>query len=100
MTNELELGKRYTWKKVQEVYSDKWVRMNDCTLGCGDSIIDGIFAGVYADDAGDADDVWLEVLHGRHNGTAKYDRFRRTTIGMGLGFIECLNAKMEVRDEP
>lgn len=57
----------------------------------------GIFADVYADDA---DDVWLEVLHGRHNGATKYDRFRRTTIGMELGFIECLNAKMEVRDEP
>lgn len=35
MSKELEFGKRYTWKEVQEAYPDKWVRMNDCTFGWG-----------------------------------------------------------------
>lgn len=74
--------------------------MNDCSIGQGDSIVDGILAGIYNDNDYEADDVRLEVFYGRRGGTAKNDRFRRTTIGMGLGFIDCLNAKMEVRDEP
>lgn len=98
MENELELGKRYTWEEVQKTYPDKWVRMNKCTFGWGNSIIDGIFAGVYND--GETEDVWLEVWEGRNDNATKNDRFVRTTMGMGLGIINCLNAKMEVRDEP
>lgn len=97
MGKELQIGKRYTWDEVVAAYPDKWVRMNDCTLGWGDSIIDGILAGVYNDDD-DTDDIWLEVFHGRNDSVAKNNMFCRTT--MGMGFIDCLNAKMEVHDAP
>lgn len=98
MEKELKLGKRYTWKEVTETYPDKWVRMNDCTLGWGNGIVDGILVGVYND--GETEDVRLEVWQGRNNDATKNDRLRRTSIGMGVGVIDCLNAKMEVRDEP
>ena len=97
MAKELEIGKRYAWKEVQEAYPDKWIRMNDCTFGWGQSIIDGVLAGVYND--GETEDVWIEIWKGRNDKT-KNDRLDRTSCGMGSGIIDCLNAKMEVRDEP
>ncbi len=97
MKKKLEIGKGYTWKEVQEAYPNKWVRMNDCTFGWGNSIVDGVLTGVYND--GETEDVRIEVWEGRNNKT-KNDRLRRTSIGMGVGVIDCLNAKMEVRDEP
>lgn len=93
MSRELKFGNRYTWKEVQEVYPDKWVRMHDCTLGWGDSIIDGILLGVYND--GETEDVRIEIWD-----SGSDDLLDRTSIGMGVGVIDCLNAKMEVRDEP
>lgn len=97
MGKELEIGKRYTWEEVCMAYPAKWVRMNDCTIGWGDSIVDGIFTAVHDD--GDTDDEWLDIWNGR-NGRARNDRFRRTEVGIGVGIIDCLNAQMEVRDEP
>ena len=98
MKRELELGKRYTWDEVVEAYPGKWVRMNDCTFGWGNGIKEGILAGIYSDDDDETDDVWLEIRHGGEK--TKNDRIERTTIGMGMGFIDCLNATMGVRDEP
>lgn len=70
--------------------------MNNCTFGWGNGIIDGILVGVY--NGGETEDVHIEVWEGRNDKT-KNDRLRRTSIGMGNGIIDCLNAKMEVRDE-
>lgn len=91
MHKELELGKRYTWEDVQKAYPGKWVRMHDCTLGWGDSIIDGILLGVYND--GETEDVRIEMWD-----SGSDDVLDRTSISMGMGSIDCVNAEMEVRD--
>ena len=93
MPKELEIGKRYTWEEVVEVYPGKWVRMSDCNLTVGSGIIDGILVGVYTDD--ESEKVELEMWDEESK-----DKLRRTTIGFGVGVIECLNARMEVKDAP
>ncbi len=93
MGNELEIGKRYTWEEVVEAYPGKWVRMSDCNLTVGSGIIDGILVGVYTDD--ESEKVELEMWDEESK-----DKLRRTTIGFSVGVIECLNARMEVKDEP
>lgn len=80
MKKELEIGKRYTWKKVQEAYPGKWVRMRNCTLGWVYSIVDGILLGVYND--GETEKIYLEIIN-----SGSEDRLDRTTIGMDVGFI-------------
>lgn len=80
MKKELEIGKRYTWKEVQETYPGKWVRMHNCTLGWGYSIVDGILLGVYND--GETEKIYLEIID-----SGSEDRLDRTTIGMDVGFI-------------
>lgn len=93
MNKELELGKRYKWEEVVEAYPGMWVRMSDCTLTYGAGIVDGILVGVYSDD--EVEPVMIKM----HREKSK-DKLRRTTSEMGIGVIECLNATMEVRDEP
>lgn len=93
MSKELEIGKRYTWEEVAEAYPGKWVRMSDCNLTAGAGITDGILVGVYTDK--ESTKVELKMRHERSK-----DKLRRTTIGFGVGVIECLNARMEVKDEP
>ena len=93
MPKELEIGKRYTWEEVVEAYPGKWVRMSDCNLTVGSGIIDGILVGVYTDD--ESEKVELEMWDEESK-----DKLRRTTIGFSEGVIECLNARMEVKDEP
>ena len=93
MPKELEIGKTYTWEEVVEVYPGKWVRMSDCNLTVGSGLIDGILVGVYTDD--ESEKVELEMWDEESK-----DKLRRTTIGFGVGVIECLNARMEVKDEP
>ncbi len=93
MPKELEIGKRYTWEEVVEAYPGKWVRMSDCNLTVGSGIIDGILVGVYTDD--ESEKVELEMWDEESK-----DILDRTTIGFNVGVIECLNARMEVKDEP
>ena len=93
MPNELEIVKIYTWEDVVVVYPGKWVRLSDCNLTAGSGIIDGILVGVYTDD--ESEKVELEMWDEESK-----DKLRRTTIGFGVGVIECLNARMEVKDEP
>ena len=93
MPKELEIGKRYTWEEVVEAYPGKWVRMSDCNLTVGSGIIDGILAGVYTDK--ESTKIELKMRHEKSK-----DKLRRTTVGFGVGVIECLNARMEVKDEP
>ena len=93
MPKELEIGKRYTWEEVVEAYPGKWVRMSDCNLTVGSGIIDGILVGVYTDD--ESEKVEFEMWDEESK-----DILDRTTIGFNVGVIECLNARMEVKDEP
>ena len=93
MSKELELGKRYKWGKVVETYPGMWVRMSECTLTYGAGIVDGILVGVYSDD--EVEPIMIEIWDEESK-----DELRRTTSEMGIGVIECLNATMEVRDEP
>ena len=93
MSKGLEIGKRYTWEEVVEAYPGMWARMSDCNLTIGSGIIDGILAGVYTDDAVDL------VMIKMHRENSK-DELQRTTFGFNIGVIECLNAEMEVKDEP
>lgn len=89
---ELKLGERYTWKEVADAYPDRWVRMSECTLAWGSSIIDGILVGVYTDDEYDEADRQVWESHSK-------DKLRRTTSGITFGVIECLNAEMRSKDE-
>ena len=93
MLKELEMGKRYTWDEVVEAYPGMWVRMTDCTLIQDVILIDGVLVGVYTDD--ESEEVELKMWDEESS-----DELRRTTIGINTGIIECLNAEMEVRDEP
>ena len=93
MPKGLEIGKRYTWEEVVEAYPGKWVRMSDCSLMAGAGIIDGILVGVYTDD--ESEKVELDMWDKESK-----DKLRRTTIGFNVGVIECLNARIEVKDEP
>ena len=90
---ELEIGKRYTWEEVKKAYPGKWVRMRDCNLSPGKDIIDGILVSVHSDD--EAGTMKLKLFKEKST-----DKFRRTEFGMNIGVIECLNARMEVTDEP
>ena len=56
-------------------------------------VIDGILVGVYTDD--ESEKVELEMWDEESK-----DILDRTTIGFNVGVIECLNARMEVKDEP
>ena len=91
--NKLEIGKRYTWNEVKETYPGMWVRMSDCNLTIGSGIIDGTLVGVYTDD--ESIDAEIKMLD-----EGAKDMFCRTTDGMGIGVIDCLNAELGVRDEP
>lgn len=93
MYRELELGKRYTWQEIVEAQPGKWVRMSDCKLTVGAGIIDGILIGIYTDE--ESEYVEIKMRHEKSK-----DKLRRTTSEMGMGIIECLNAAMEVKDEP
>lgn len=89
---DLEFGERYTWDDVKEAYPGMWVRMSECNLTTGSGIVDGILIGVYDDES---IDVEIEMLKKKSK-----DKLRRTTFDMNVGVIDCLNAEMEVRDEP
>lgn len=93
MGKELEPGKRYTWEEVAEAYPGMWARMSDCSLTYGSGIINGILVGVYSDD--EVEPVQIQMWDDESK-----DELRRTTSEMSVGVIECLNADMEVRDEP
>lgn len=92
MGKELEIGKCYTWEQVKSAYPDRWVRMHNCKFGPGQCIIEGILVGVYSDD--EVEPVQIMV---RHDGS--HDVVDRTSCGLGIGIIECLNAEVGVRDE-
>ena len=94
MGRTLEIVKRYTWDEVAEAYPGKWVYMKNCTFEWGNEIVDGVFAGAFDDS--NVLQLRLSVQRERNDKT-KNDRVARTEIGMGLGFIDCLNDKMEVR---
>lgn len=91
MSKELEIGKRYTWEEVVEAYPGMWARMSDCNFTVGLGVIDGILVWVYTDK--ESTKIELKMRHERSK-----DKLRRTTIGFGIGVIECLNARMEVKD--
>ncbi|MCX4327344.1 MAG: hypothetical protein OSJ45_08620 [Lachnospiraceae bacterium] len=93
MNKELELGKRYNWEEIVEAYPGMWVRMSDCNLTIGSDIIDGILLGIYTDR--DVAPVQIKMWHEKSK-----DELQRTTYDMNIGVIECLNAEMEVKDEP
>ncbi len=90
---ELKIGERYTWDEVKEAYPGMWIRMSECNLTIGSGIIDGILIGVYNDD--ESINVEIKMLSEKSN-----DKLRRTAFDMGIGVIDCLNAEMEVRNEP
>ena len=68
-----------------------WVRMSKCNLTKGYGIIDGILVGVYSDD--EEEPIQIEIWDEESD-----DILDRTTCGMNIGVIECLNAEIEVRD--
>ena len=91
MSKELEIGKRYTWEEVVEAYPGMWARMSDCNFIVGLGVIDGILVGVYTDN--EMSSIDIEMKHEKSK-----DILDRTTYGFNIGVIECLNARMEVKD--
>jgi hypothetical protein len=71
------IGKRFTWDELVELFPDTWIAVTDCVMD-GPNILDCVLLEVFDDDG--VEDKMPKFIR-------KGVKCRRTTIGMGVGYI-------------